>query len=195
MQSRHIRAILSLACVALAALAAAVAGNSAGPAGSPGSVAGATPAATQLDGMLTLRAANGVLTLSGRGSMLAQVVGKARVLIDDPDPSDGVPVVSGYDRLQRQSRTSVLYTGSDLRFRVLGGQFRAKVVASGISLSFVGRGIATLLAAGTLDDGVYSLDGGDTYRPVGFGLTTIVVGAAAGAAAGSSLSGLALDRP
>ena len=140
----------------------------------------ATPAA-QPDGTLIIRSASGVLTLSGRGSVIGQVLGKARLLIEDADPSDGVPVVSGYDKVQRQSRFAVLYIGSDLRFRVLGGQFKLRLVAGGISLSFVGRGTAALAPAGTPDDGSYSLDGGDSYRSFGpIAATMIVTGGLTG---------------
>ena len=148
----------------------------------------------QADGTLTVRSANGVLTLSGRGSVIGQVVGKARLLIEDPDPTDGIPVVSGYERAQRQSRTAVLYTGSDLRFRVLGGQYKLRLTASGISLSFVGKGTVTLAPLGTADDGSYSLDGGDTYRDFGVGTAVLTV---TGGLLGQppAPTGLVLDRP
>ena len=132
-------------------------------------------AAAQPDGILTIRAASGVLTLSGRGSVIGQAVGKGRLLIEDPDPSDGVPVVSGYDRAQRQSRFAILYSGNDLRFRVLGGQFKLRLVASGVSLSFVGKGTAAMVPVGTADDGSYSLDGGDSYRPFGLMPISMIV--------------------
>lgn len=151
--------VLLLAVLALPAIAAAkVAGDRSAAAVAP---------VMQPDGILTVRSANGVLTLSGRGSVIGQSMGKGRLLIEDADPTDGVPVVSGYDRAQRQGRFAVLYSGTDLRFRVLGGQFKLRLVASGVSLSFVGKGTATMVPAGTVDDGSYSLDGGDTYRPFG----------------------------
>ena len=135
----------------------------------------------QPDGILTIRSASGVLTLSGRGSVIGQSVGKGKLLIEDADPSDGVPVVSGYDRAQRQGRFTVLYSGADLRFRVLGGQFKLRLVAGGVSLSFVGKGTATMVPAGTADEGSYSLDGGDTYRPFGLmPMAMIVTGGLAG---------------
>ena len=124
---------------------------------------------------MTIRSASGLLTLSGRGSVIGQAVGKARLLIEDPDPSDGVPVVSGYERAQRQGRFAVVYTGSDLRFRVLGGQFKLRLVAGGVSLSFVGKGTVAMAPAGTPDDGSYSLDGGDSYRPFGLMPMTMIV--------------------
>ena len=136
---------------------------------------GVAALAAQPDGSLTIRSASGVLTLSGRGSVIGQVVGKARLLIEDPDPSDGIPVVSGYDKAQRHGRIAVLYTGSDLRFRVLGGQFKLRLVAAAVSLSFVGKGVAALVPAGTLDDGSYSLDGGDSYRLFGLNPATMIV--------------------
>ena len=160
-------AVFAVAAFALPAVAAAgLVGDRNGAAVAP---------AAQPDGTLTIRSANGILTLNGRGSIIGQAVGKARLLIEDSDPIDGVPVVSGYDKAQRQGRFAVLYTGSDLRFRVLGGQFKLRLVASGVSLSFVGKGTATLAPAGTADDGSYSLDGGDSYRPFGLAAMTMIV--------------------
>lgn len=174
--NRH--AALAVAAIALAVPAAAAAAPAAdriaAVAGAPQPVAG-TPFT---DGTLILRSVNGVVALGGKGSVIGQVVGKARLLIEDTDPNDGVPVVTGADRAVRQGRFAVLYTGNDLRFRVLGGQFHLKVVAATVNLSFVGRGAATLTPAGTLDDGAYSLDGGDTYRPVMLAPTTVFVGGA-----------------
>lgn len=182
-------ALCALAAVALVTPATGAAAGAAGAADRAGA-AQAAPA----DGMLIVRSANGVLVLNGRGSVLGQLTGKGRLLIDDPDATDGVPVVSGYDRAQRQSKTSVLYIGSDLRFRVLGGAFKIRVVASGVSLSFVGRGTASLVPPGTLDDGAYSIDGGETYRPLGFGATVaLVIGATSAVQPSASPSGVTRD--
>lgn len=176
--------------LALGALALALPALSATADRSP--AAGAQPA--QADGTLTVRSANGVLTLSGRGSVIGQIVGKARLVIEDPDPVDGIPVVSGHERAQRQGRNSVLYTGNGLRFRVLGGQFKLRLVGNGISLSFVGRGTVWMAPLGTFDDGSYSLDGGDTYRD--FGAGTVVMSVTGGSTGQPSVpAGLAPDRP
>ena len=178
--SRH--AALALATAALTVPAAAGAAPSADR--SVPSALGATqtlvaaPATPSGDGTLILRAVNGLVALSGKGSVIAQVTGKARLYIEDTDPTDGVPVVTGADRATRVGRFGVLYTGTDIRFRMLGAQFHLKLTASTVNLSFVGRGTATLTPSGTLDDGQYSLDGGDTYRPVMLAPTTVVVGSA-----------------
>lgn len=197
MPSRILYALSALAALALVAPAAAAADASADRGGgSAGSAALSGPPSPAVDGMLTVRSANGILMLSGRGTVLGQVVGKARVLIEDPDPTDGVPVVSGYDRAQRQGKSGVLYIGSDLRFRILAGSFRLRIVSAGISLSFVGRGTASLVPAGTLDDGAYSFDGGETYRPLGFGATTTLVIGATPAVQPSGLAiGIVRDFP
>ena len=201
MSQRSLRTLVALSACALAVPAAASARGTADAATGSGSGSPATSslAASQSDGTLTLRSVNGTLTLSGKGSVLGQVAGKARVLIDDADPSDGVPVVSGYDRAQRVGKTAVLYSGSDLRFRVLGGQFKLKVVASGISLSYVGRGVATLVVTPgllpALESGLYSLDGGDTYRQIAVGTTSIIIGSALGSTPASGQPGIVLERP
>lgn len=195
MPRKLLRALCPLAALALVAPAAAAAAHTGSEAAAGGTPAQAGGSAQSLpDGTLTVRSANGLLVLSGRGSLLGQVVGKAKVTIEDPDPSDGVPVVSGYDRAQKQGRYGVVYTGSDLRFRVLSGVFKLKIVANGISLSFVGRGTASLVPAGTLDDGGYSLDGGETYRPLGFGATTtVVVGSITGVQPQGVATGIVLE--
>lgn len=182
MKRRLLLTLCPLAAVALAAPAVSSAAEpgkkSTNASGTAGLSARSTESsAVAAEGTLTVRSANGLLLITGRGSVLGQVVGKARILIEDTDPSDGVPVVSGYDRAQRQGRFAVLYTGSDLRFRLLTGTFKLRIQATGISLSFVGRGTASLVPSGSLDDGAYSLDGGETYRPLGFNaVTNVVVG-------------------
>ena len=191
MSQRTLRTLVALSACALAVPAAASARAATDAATGAGATTPATSslAASQSDGTLTLRSVNGTLTLSGKGSVLGQV----------PDPSDGVPVVSGYDKAQRVGKTAIFYSGSDLRFRVLGGQFKLKVIASGISLSYVGRGIATLVVAPgllpALENGLYSLDGGDTYRQIAVGTTSIVVGSPLGAGSASGQPGIVLERP
>ena len=55
------------------------------------------------------------------------------------------------------SETRTSYSGNDLRFRVIGGFFRVKVAGTGIDISTVATGAATL-ADGT--SGSYSVGGG-----------------------------------
>jgi hypothetical protein len=57
--------------------------------------------------------------------------------------------------------TKALYSGTDIRFRVIGGFFRVKVIGSGMDLSVVGKGSVTLgPTLGLLTLGTYSLNGG-----------------------------------
>ena len=129
------------ACLALPATAAAV------PRG-------------QGDGTLSVKGAGGTVSLAVRGSVIGQV-DRGRVTVQDPNPADGKPpVVTGYEERRDLSDTKALYSGTDIRFRIIGGFFRVKIVGTGIDLSVVGRGSVTLgPALGVLTTGTFSFDG------------------------------------
>ncbi len=58
--------------------------------------------------------------------------------------------------------TGVRYSGTGMRFRVIGGRYRIAVNGRDIDLSAVGKGWATLRAdEASFDPGVYSIDGAD----------------------------------
>jgi hypothetical protein len=97
---------------------------------------------------------------------------RGKVIITDPDPTDGTgPKVTGQDWHRERSDITDVYGGTDVRFRLIGGAFRIKVIGTGVNLSVVGKGTVSLNGEGTLDDGSYSVDGGD-YVPVPAILTT-----------------------
>jgi hypothetical protein len=71
--------------------------------------------------------------------------------------------VFGYDskpRVRADGRT--VYQGTDVRFRLLGGQYSVLVVGSGINLSAVGHG--SIVGQG-VTDGLFSTDG-SPFKPV-----------------------------
>jgi hypothetical protein len=85
------------------------------------------------------------------------------VTISDPIEGDGTgPIVTGDDFPPvEKNDTTTTWRGTKVRFRIIGGSFRIVVRGRGINLSLVGRGNVTLDGAGTVDDGSYSVNGGD----------------------------------
>jgi hypothetical protein len=117
------------------------------------------------DGTLSVRDGHGTFSVSARGGVIGSFA-RGRVVITDPDPNDGTgPIVTGDDWHKERTDTTTVYGGTKVRFRLIGGSFRIRVVAAGVNLSVVGKGTAGLNGEGTADDGTYSVDGGD-YVPV-----------------------------
>ena len=142
------RLLIALALVALAVPAAA-AGVRLDPA----------------DGTLSVRDGCGTFTVNARGGVIGSFA-RGRVIITDPVDGDGTgPIVSGDDWHKDRSDTTTVYGGTRVRFRLIGGSFRIRMVGVGVNLAVVGRGTVTLNGQGTDDDGTYSVDGA-TYAPV-----------------------------
>ena len=142
------RLLIALALVALAVPAAA-AGVRLDPA----------------DGTLSVRDGRGTFTVNARGGVIGSFA-RGRVIITDPVDGDGTgPIVSGDDWHKDRSDTTTVYGGTRVRFRLIGGSFRIRMVGVGVNLAVVGRGTVTLNGQGTDDDGTYSVDGA-TYAPV-----------------------------
>jgi hypothetical protein len=112
------------------------------------------------DGTLSVVNASGTVSIAARGALIGQV-DRGRVTLDDPNSKDGpAPVVWGYESRRDLTDTKSLYAGTDIRFRISGGFYRAKVVGVGVDLSVVGRGSITLgPTLGVLALGSYSLNG------------------------------------
>jgi hypothetical protein len=127
------------------------------------------------DGTVSLKNANGVFVISGKGAVIGQL-DRGRVTIVDPISTDGPPaIVTGYEHSRDLTDKSALYAGTDVSFRMIGGTFKIQISGKGVDLSFVGRGVVTVVGLGTADDGKYSVDGGDTYRATPLVLTTLNV--------------------
>lgn len=111
------------------------------------------------DGTFSLRGGHGIFTVSARGAVIGSFT-RGKVIITDPIDGDGTgPIVSGDDWQKERSDTTTVYGGKGVRFRLIGGTFRIKVVATGVTLSVVGHGTVTLNGAGSGDDGSYSFNG------------------------------------
>lgn len=154
-----------VACACLVALAASL--------GAAASQAGPQPPG---DGTLVVQNGRGIVAVSARGGIIGRF-DSGRVIIDDPVEDDGTPpVVYGAERIRDLSDTKTLYIGTDLRFRIVGGTFRVRVIATGIYVSVVGRGTAMLSSDGFLDAGTFSLNGAEPL-PVPDSPEKFVIGA------------------
>jgi hypothetical protein len=148
------RALLTFAMLAALAL----------PAASAAREQGAT------DGTLSVRDARGTVTISVRGGVIGSFA-RGSVRISDPVDGDGTgPIVTGDEWSNERDATTTTWGGTRVRFRIIGGSFRIVVKGRGINLSLVGKGNVTLDGAGTLDDGSYSVNGGEYLAMPGFPL-------------------------
>jgi hypothetical protein len=115
------------------------------------------------DGALSIKNADGRVVVNGRGGVIGRL-DKGQVTIKDPNPNDGTgPIVNGADSTQALADHTTRYSGSNIRFRIIGGSFTVTVFATGVDMSVIGRGLVTLDGSnGT--DGTYALNG-DTAQP------------------------------
>jgi hypothetical protein len=112
-----------------------------------------------------------VATLVVKGFVLARVSQEARVeIIQLPSVGgQGAPQVVGADvsssAIKWRRFSGKEYSGSNFRFRAMGGLYRVVVRGSGVYLFAGGRGQITLRGSSVYphDDGTYSLNGG-TFR-------------------------------
>jgi hypothetical protein len=119
------------------------------------------------DGTLSIRDGRGTFTVNAKGGIIGSFA-KGRVIITDPIEGDGTgPIVSGDDWHHDKGDTTDVYGGTKVRFRLIGGTFKIRVIGRGVNLSIVGRGQATVNGEGTLDDGSYSVNGSE-YQAVPF---------------------------
>jgi hypothetical protein len=110
------------------------------------------------DGTLSVRNADGVIFVSARGTIIG-ACDRCRVSIVDPSPDDGAPpVVDGAETHKDLSDTHDLYVGNDVRFRIVGGFFKLKVVGSGIDLGVVAKGWGRIQASPS-NTGTFSVNG------------------------------------
>jgi hypothetical protein len=113
------------------------------------------------DGTLSVRDGRGTITISGRGGVIGSFA-RGSVRISDPIDGDGTgPIVTGDEWSNERDATTTTWGGTKVRFRIIGGFFRIVVRGRGINLSLVGKGNVTLDGAGTVDDGSYSVNGGE----------------------------------
>lgn len=117
------------------------------------------------EGTLSVEDGQGKVTLQARGGVIGRLE-RGYVTIYDLTPEDAnEPVVFGDDRPVRfVGETGIQYSGTGLRFRLIGGGFRIVVQGKGIDLSVVAKGAGSIVAGQADDPGVYSLDGADCRK-------------------------------
>jgi hypothetical protein len=110
------------------------------------------------DGALAVKNADGRLIFNGRGGVIGRL-DKGQVTIKDPNPNDGTgPIVTGSDSTQSVGERTTRYSGTNIRFRIIGGSFTVTVFATGVDMSVIGKGLVTLDGT-TGTDGTYALNG------------------------------------
>jgi hypothetical protein len=121
------------------------------------------------DGVLELRGVNATkVTIRGTRGVIWGQIDNGRVLVTDLAPDDNVsPLVSGNMQKWPTADTgATLYIGKSIHFRFPGGKYQLTIVGSGIDLTAVGVGRATVAGdVNALDDGDYAIDGGK-WQPV-----------------------------
>jgi hypothetical protein len=120
------------------------------------------------DGALSVKNADGRVVFIGKGAVIGRF-DTGQVTIKDPNPYDGTgPIVTGADQTQSLGERTTRYSGSNIRFRIIGGSFSVNVFGSDVDLSAVGRGMVTLngsIAKGSPDNGATYTLNGDAPRP------------------------------
>ncbi|MDQ3822343.1 MAG: hypothetical protein M3321_03780 [Actinomycetota bacterium] len=125
------------------------------------------------DGTLVVRNGTGVMHIAAKGTIIGSC-DKCTIWIDDPAEGDGSgPIVTGFEGKQDLTDTKSRWSGSDVRFRLIGGFSRTRVRGNGIDLYVVGRGSVTV--RGFFNNvGTYAVDGGERrqlpFEPLTFQL-------------------------
>jgi hypothetical protein len=110
------------------------------------------------DGTLSVRNADGAIFVVARGTIIG-ACDRCRVSIVDPSPDDGAPpVVDGAESHKDLSDTHDLYSGSDVRFRLVGGLFKIKITGYGVDLGVVAKGWGRIQAYDS-NTGTFSVNG------------------------------------
>jgi hypothetical protein len=114
------------------------------------------------DGTLSVRNGDGVIFVTAHGTVIG-ACDQCRVTLIDPSPDDGAPpVVSGYEDHKDLSATKDLWSGKDVRFRLVGGLFKIRVTGTGIDLAVVAKGWGRIQGYDS-NTGTYSLNGGPRH--------------------------------
>ena len=114
------------------------------------------------NGTLSIREGRGVVQLNARGSMTGRLRG--RIAITDPNPYDSKrPVVYGATKTRYRNEKTTVYSGNNVRFRLIGALYTIRIEGRAIFVSAVGRGQGILDGDGSVQanifyDGVYSLN-------------------------------------
>src|SRR4051812_27796635 len=84
------------------------------------------------DGTVVVRNASGTISIVANGGVIGRF-DSGRIVLEDPKSGDGTgPIVYGAEAIRDLTDTKTMYIGTDVRFRLIGGFFRAKVTAYGL---------------------------------------------------------------
>ena len=123
------------------------------------------------DGTLSVRSGDGIVVLDlARGAVIGRIA-KGTVTVVDPKGGDcDAPLV--WDNGERaeaversmlgelgQREPACVFTGTNMRFRLVGGKNHVILSGTDISVSAVGRGFVLLRGTRRVQDGSYSLNG------------------------------------
>jgi hypothetical protein len=113
------------------------------------------------DGTLSVKNADGKVVFNGKGLAIGRL-DKGQVTIKDPNPYDGSgPIVTGADSVQALGERTTRYSGTKIRFRIIGGAFTLIVFGTNIDVSVVGRGLVTLDGLDDNTDASFAVNGAD----------------------------------
>jgi hypothetical protein len=111
------------------------------------------------DGTLSVRNGDGQVRMLLRGAVIGKVESGRLTVIDPARDCEQLLVwetdVPPREWTTTEGETACTFSGTDLRFRFVGGLNELRVVGDGIFLSAVGKGSARLRGTG----GTYSVDG------------------------------------
>ncbi len=119
----------------------------------------AATAAGAADGTLAITNATGIVLVNAKGVIIGHA-DSGRITVTDTDHTDGRLIFLGWNKKVVLSPTKTVYSGDDLRFKLLGGDNVLFIRGSGISLSVVGEGKVTLDGGNVANDGKFSIDDG-----------------------------------
>ena len=143
-----VKRLLVILLVALAAPAAAVAAVSAPH--------------DKTDGTLAVKNARGMIVIQARGTVLGRITSGA-ITITDVNPFDSnLPQVVGAESIlpDPTNSSATVYSGTAIRFRFVGANYKIVLIGRGIDIAAVGQGRVRFPVAGAPNDGQFSLDGG-----------------------------------
>jgi hypothetical protein len=134
--------------------------------------ASASPEASS-DGTLSVRNGDGRLSLVNfRGAFIGRVEDGRLTIIEPRGGTCESQLVWAWDTLLERTlpggelgegRLACIYTGLEIRFRLVGWNNEVRLRGMNIAASIVGRGTAVLEGDGGFFDGMYSLNG-DLFR-------------------------------
>ena len=120
------------------------------------------------DGVLEFQKVDATATVWGQRGTIWGQMDKGRLIVTDPNPTDGFVNVSGADSTTPGlADNTTIYIGKNIHFRI-SGKYTVRFVGKGIDFAAVGVGTAKVLGdVNSLDPGQYAIDDGD-WQPVGW---------------------------